>query len=68
MCFGTCIIIIEHAQQVLFHSDQYFEKTFFSDAKLGNVLPLMLDQFKSVWVLRREISIDEGTIPFKGMF
>ena len=24
MCFVTCIIIIEHAQQVLFHSDQYF--------------------------------------------
>ena len=26
----------------------------------------MLDQFKSVWVPRRESSIDEGTIPFKG--
>ena len=35
--------------------------------KLGNVLPLMLDQFKSIWVPRQEISIDEGTIPFKGM-
>ena len=34
--------------------------------KLGNVLLLMLDQFKNVWVPRREISIDEGTIPFKG--
>ena len=26
----------------------------------------MLHQFKSIWVPRREISIDEGTIPFKG--
>ena len=33
---------------------------------LGNILLLMLGQFKSVWVPRREISIDEGTIPFKG--
>ena len=36
--------------------------------KFGNVLPLMLDQFKSVWVPRREISIDEGMISFKGKF
>ena len=26
----------------------------------------MQNQFKSIWIPRREVSIDEGTIPFKG--
>ena len=34
--------------------------------KLGKILPLMQNQFKSIWIPRREVSIDEGTIPFKG--
>ena len=34
--------------------------------KLGKILPLMQNLFKSIWIPRREVSMDEGTIPFKG--
>ena len=42
------------------------EKGFDPTKKLGDFLPDLFTNFSSEWNLHREISIDEGTIPFKG--
>lgn len=42
------------------------EQDYDPTKKLGDFLPDLITNFSSEWNLHREISIDEGTIPFKG--
>ena len=34
--------------------------------KFGKMLPILQEKFQTVWTPRKHVSIDEGTVPFKG--